>query len=125
MSPDKTRRLFDAFPGIFRDKDADMRNTAMCWGFECGDGWFEIIWSLCTELEKLGEDIVASQVKEKLGGLRFYIQGGSDAAYALISKATKESVKTCEQCGKPGRSHGTEWIWTECETCQAKRTLKA
>jgi hypothetical protein len=39
--------LCQRYPLIFRDRNGDMRNTAMCWGFECGDGWFHLIDKLC------------------------------------------------------------------------------
>lgn len=45
---------------------------------------------------------VAVQVKEKFGGLRFYIDKGNDTVYALLSMAEHLSVKTCEKCGKMG-----------------------
>jgi hypothetical protein len=35
------------FPAIFKDRRGDMRATAMCWGFECGDGWEPIIRAMC------------------------------------------------------------------------------
>jgi uncharacterized Zn finger protein (UPF0148 family) len=52
----------------------------MCWGIECPLGWFNIIKQLCTVLEfynmefvkNHGVAIVANQVKEKFGTLRFY-----------------------------------------------------
>jgi hypothetical protein len=28
-----------------------MRDTAMCWGFACGDGWFNIIDMLCANIQ--------------------------------------------------------------------------
>ena len=52
----------------------------MCWGIECPKGWWHILEQLCTVLEfhnlefkdKYGIAIVADQVKEKFGTLRFY-----------------------------------------------------
>jgi len=28
-----------------------MTQTAMCWGISCGDGWFDIIYQACEEIE--------------------------------------------------------------------------
>ena len=39
--------LFHKYPSIFGDKDKPMTETAMCWGLECGDGWYDIIDTLC------------------------------------------------------------------------------
>jgi hypothetical protein len=55
--------------------------TAMPRGFDHGDGWFDILWRLCKDLEPLGTEFEAAggpkfevrQVKEKFGGLRFYV----------------------------------------------------
>ena len=59
----------------------------------------------------------ASQVKEKWGGLRFYMTSGSDEIYDLINKATALSCKTCEECGSPGEERDTSWVHTLCDDC--------
>lgn len=38
------------FPEIFRNRHANMTVTAMCWGFECDDGWEPLIRFLCEQL---------------------------------------------------------------------------
>lgn len=68
--------LVDKYPVIFRDYGGDMRQTCMAWGMDCGDGWFKLIDDMCEQVTKLIENkpykVIASQVKEKFGGLRFY-----------------------------------------------------
>jgi hypothetical protein len=59
----------------------------------------------------------ASQVKEKYGGLRFYMTIQSDEMSDLIHEAEKKSIKTCENCGKPGKIRGKEWVFTRCDEC--------
>ncbi len=59
--------------------------------------------------------VVAAQVKEKFGGLRFYIDGGDDWVYGAISMAEAMSYRTCEVCGGPGKTRGTGWIRTTCD----------
>jgi hypothetical protein len=54
------------------------------------------------------------QVKEKFGGLRFYIDAADDIVYAYIRFAESMSYRTCEECGKPGRSYTTGWVRTLC-----------
>ena len=44
-------KLYEKYPKIFAQKDLDMRNTAMCWGIACGDGWYNILEVLCGELQ--------------------------------------------------------------------------
>lgn len=69
-------KLVELYPLIFRDYGGDMRKTCMHWGMSCGDGWYSLLDALCQTLESIteGKDIqvVADQVKEKFGGLRFY-----------------------------------------------------
>lgn len=43
-------QICNKYPKMFRDRNKPMNETAMCWGFQCSDGWFNIIDSLCTAL---------------------------------------------------------------------------
>jgi len=89
--------------------------------FECGDGWKDLLWRLCEDIEKLNspEDFYVCQVKEKFGGLRFYVLGGSDEIYDRINQAENESFKTCEKCGST-QNVTTEggWLKTLCKECR-------
>jgi len=120
MNEQNTKYLRENFPNLFREYGGDMRKTCMAWGFACGDGWFEIIKELAEKLEPLG--VVAAQVKEKFGGLRFYINGVDDSireeVYNYIHEAESKSYKTCEQCGKPGERVGGGWVQTVCKDCR-------
>jgi len=74
-------RLVKNHPVIFKDRYADMTKTAMCWGFP-SKGWYNIINKLCFDIEVIMEkyniDVTAVQVKEKFGGLRFYVNMQND-----------------------------------------------
>jgi hypothetical protein len=76
MKPELQKKLYDKHPLIFADKDLPMDRTCMCWGIECGDGWYDILDALCDELENIHQNYglitKATQVKEKFGTLRFY-----------------------------------------------------
>lgn len=89
-----------------------------------GEGWHPIVESLIEDLFKLGWNGQLAQIKEKFGGLRFYINGGSEEIFDRINKAEDESFKTCERCGLPGKGgywgYGY-WITTLCEECGKKR----
>jgi len=63
----------------------------------------------------------ASQVKEKFGGLRFYMTTSTDEMDNLISEAEALSYKTCEDCGQPGKPNDDGWISTLCEKCRKER----
>jgi hypothetical protein len=97
----------------------------MARGFQCGDGWFNILWRLCADLEPLvaefekesGERFEVLQVKEKLGTLRFYITHHTDPIDERIAEAQGESSRTCEVCGQPGIQRETGgWVRAVCET---------
>jgi hypothetical protein len=86
-----------------------------------GTGWYELEKNLIEDLIKLGWNKEVCQVKEKFGGLRFYINDGSDEIFKRIDQAESESYKTCEICGSKeeiGRTRG--WITTCCEPCAIK-----
>ena len=81
---------------------------------DCGDGWVPLIDTLITELLKLGWDRELHQIKEKFGGLRFYVGDATPEMYALICAAEDASLKTCEHCGAPGKLDKTGWWKTVC-----------
>lgn len=84
-------------------------------------GWYELEKHLIEDLIKLGWNKEVCQVKEKFGGLRFYINEGSDEIHKRIQQAESESYKTCESCGtKEGVGRTNGWITTCCEPCAIK-----
>jgi len=96
------------------------QHTLMCFGFECGEGWYLILKNLFEAISKLDlpESFEILQVKEKFGGLRVYTNSSTDEVDALIDKAEEESLITCEVCGafaKPSTRGG--WVKTICENC--------
>jgi hypothetical protein len=104
------------------DLQANPMSSAMARGFECGDGWFNILWGLCVELEPLvaeleretGERFSVVQVKEKFGTLRFYVSQHTGAIDERIEAAALEALRTCEVCGRPG-SQGDTYGCVACE----------
>lgn len=177
MNEENDLRLVRAFPLLYADRHGSKQSTLMCWGFACGDGWYDIIWELSEKLEPLIKKFVddnpnlecsncgcskdrhyacltrnpgkclsihvnpdsdeeppsnyfacfcdsyvschpkAVQVKEKFGGLRFYMTSGNDEIYDLIGEAEAKSYKTCEECGEPGEEKPMSWIRTLCDGC--------
>lgn len=119
MNSDFDDLLCARYPTIFRDRHASMQQTAMCWGFACGNGWFPLIDTLCAEIQRhvqfaRVQPVVAVQVKEKFGALRFYTSGGDPYTRGLIWLADALSVVVCEDCGAPALSSGSGWIVTRC-----------
>jgi hypothetical protein len=115
MKLELEQRLIKAYSGLYRDVSKLPSESLMCFGFECGDGWFNILDRLSKALTDLDEDVVAVQVKEKYGTLRFYITGGSIIADNLIDRAEIESARTCEACGESGKMRNVgHWLRTLC-----------
>src|ERR1043166_9794806 len=52
MNGELTKKLLKRFPVLYQDYDSPMTQTCMCWGFDHGDGWFEIIWQLSLAIEE-------------------------------------------------------------------------
>lgn len=115
MNRNNTLALIESFPDLYSGYTGDVMQTLMPFGFECGDGWYDIIWDLSEQLEPLG--VVAVQVKEKYGTLRFYIDYGTAEAYDYIYEAEARSAYTCEACGAHGKRREGPWIETLCDKC--------
>jgi hypothetical protein len=64
-----------------------------------GAGWSSIVERLVDDLFTLGWDGDVLQVKEKFGGLRFYINAQTDEMQKRRWQANDESYLTCEECG--------------------------
>jgi len=176
----KMETLVTKYPKIFRDRHKSM--TLMCWGFECGEGWYDILDQLCANIQNHIDDsrknrlnallfnralykalkgdtkslfnyfskfspnevyvnrkvakcledakkenthvfhdvfdvcpqVVATQVKEKFGTLRFYYDGGDSAIDGMVRMAESMSGVTCETCGNKGQLRGEGWIYVSC-----------
>jgi len=144
MREELDKQLCEKYPLMFKDRHGDPMDTLMCWGFEHGDGWYQIINNLCDNIQhyidwshkshawdiKWNEEhadeprpvreivpqVVVDQVKEKFGTLRFYYQGGDDKIDGMVRMAESMSAVMCEQCGAPATTRGPGWIRTLCDT---------
>jgi len=129
--------LCTKYPLIFANRYKTAQETRMFWGFECGNGWFDLIENLCDRIQShidqsnnrriisieknydnVPEEVsqvVAEQVKEKFGTLRFYYYGGDDYVSGLVSMAEKMSTSICMTCGNPGKLHTKGWWHVACK----------
>ena len=67
---------------------------------------------------ELVDQVVAKQIKEKFGTLRFYYDGGDEFIRGLDSMAASMSSVVCEVCGSPGSSRSTKkqrWVLVLCD----------
>ena len=91
--------LCQRYPALYADRHGDKHLTAMCWGFELGDGWFAIVDALSEVLTVQAKAAsvpcpVARQVKQKAGSLRFHVEVAA-AGRQAIALAEEMSRRTC------------------------------
>jgi hypothetical protein len=89
----------------------------IAFGFECDDGWFKLLDDLMEKIKKVDKDRIVTihQIKEKLGGLRFYTGNTIEEAEDLIKEACEKSYYICEVCGNPGElCEANKWYKTVC-----------
>jgi hypothetical protein len=130
MTKELELKLVEEFPKILRDYGGDMKHTCMYWGMSFDDGWFNILRDGLQKLQYLcgsfsndtrSVQIVATQIKEKFGSLRFYylLEGANQIESSIFSdiivSIEKEANRTCEITGKYGElcSKGG-WLRTLC-----------
>lgn len=119
-------KLEDAFaqrwPTWFKGLYKSPIDSCLAFGFECGDGWRDLLWDLCCDIQNLNPppDFEVHQVKEKFGGLRFYASGGTHEILDRIHRAENGSYDICERCGSREGVNVSEsgWITTRCAKCR-------
>lgn len=112
------------------DNVADQRKWAIKWNQEANDPDFD--WNSVRsylkreerEVPELVEQVVATQIKEKFGTLRFYYHGGDEYIRGLEAMAESMTSRICEDCGHPGESRTSGWIKTLCDTHSDERETK-
>jgi hypothetical protein len=116
MTKEEMNRFLESIGGLengWRREEQPITDSGF---FSVGYGWYPIVKDLITDLIELGWNKQVVQVKEKFGGLRFYINEGSKEIYDKISDAEKLSYETCEICGEKGEPRkDMGWITTLCD----------
>jgi len=119
MNKENTELLFKQYPILYSSHTWPDTKALMCYGFACGNGWFDIIWDLSELLEGKCK---AVQVKEKFGTLRFYVSYNKGLSKQEIENMNvyirhfgAVSGFTCELCGEFGKIRkDIGWIRTLC-----------
>ena len=126
MKETNTKLLYKTYPLLFKKNHI---------GFDCGDGWFILLDTLCSQIshllkyEKKTLKIRMLQVKEKFAGLRFYYditnkgKIADDEIFGYVTLAESFSYIICETCGKI-KNKDTDvkvregaWMSTLCDDC--------
>jgi hypothetical protein len=138
VKPELENGLIEKYPEIFTRENEYGEREVIGYGISVGDGWYSIIDSLCSTIQshlnhhrskghltpaEFEEQVQtkAAQVKEKFGGLRFYVDNSDIYVRGAIQMAESMSVRTCETCGSPGKQRKGGWVKTLCQPCEGKR----
>ena len=121
LAPIRHLELLERYPKLFRlafESPYVSREPFAFDGICVGDGWFGIVDLLAA---KLATDprLVAAQVKQKNGELRFYVCGELRPEHEqAVEEARRESKHTCETCGKRGKARMIGgWLTVCCLPC--------
>jgi hypothetical protein len=108
-------RLQEKYPAAFRADVEPMLEL------DCGEGWLEIVESLCALLSDMNLREADTKthmlcVKEKFGTLRVLVSCRRPEAQEWIRFAELHSTRTCEICGGKGALlYRDGWQRTRCE----------
>lgn len=110
------------------EPDPTLKTNLMAFGFDCGAGWHPMIYELLDKIQDIVDanpeykDIRVTQIKEKFGGLRVYLNFEPDDIWTLIDEYQEKSFNICEECGAENSEmriiHG--WFTILCDACFSK-----
>jgi len=105
MKKELDEKLCADYPKLFVDRHGDMRTTCMVWGFECGDGWYNIIDQLCGNIQHhldWKEKNIASAIKHN--NMIDSLQAGDDTLFlASYGTYNADYVETCREDFGPAK----------------------
>jgi len=97
MKQELQESLFKTYPKIFARRHMSKEYTAMCYGIQCPDKWYDLIDTLCAKIQSYADQkgiiCEANQIKSKFGGLRFYVTYSDSYIKGLINLAESLSLK--------------------------------
>jgi hypothetical protein len=122
------QKLFLKYRDLFAGRSQPLTQSLMGFGFECDDGWYDLIDTLCEQIVQCDAEfrkkhpdappLRATQVKEKYGTLSFYVGPAAETVLDLTEFAEALSAKICETCGNKGRTRNKKsWLKTLCDQC--------
>lgn len=132
MKEELQLKLVEKYPKILKNFRGDPMYTCMAFGLDVEDGWYDLLdhcmekMQYCCDFFSSDGDggevqVVADQIKEKFGGLRFYVSvyGANEIENRIIddiiSSAERKAANTCEVTGENGTlCHRGSWYKTLC-----------
>ena len=128
MNPELQNKLIQKFPSLFIDRNKSPMETLICFGCECGDGWYSILEHSLNLIDQHCrhnelEDIRLTQVKEKYGSLCIYLSSFDSYIDGVVNMAEEISATTCEECGNLGSiDYEQYWLECRCENCRQHKS---
>jgi hypothetical protein len=125
-----TTEIIQKYPKIFQDYEGNPHRVN--W-YDVPDGWLAVIDILCGSIQDYIDNtwryttggnrvspaqVTCTQMKEKFGGLRFYVNNSDEQIEGMIRMAEFMCEHICQKCGSKeniGQTQG--WIATLCGTC--------
>ena len=131
MDSQKTNHLYERFPELYRERTAPLKSSGMPWGFQCGNGWYKIIYEMSQKIQKLsvGGDFgpaITHVSRNEDGTLYVEVRNVTPPIQDVITHARETSKLTCEECGyspaflREGKGATTPHI--ACGRCARKNT---
>jgi hypothetical protein len=123
MKNELQEQVFTRFPWT-RPDESDTRSPYTLFQLECGDGWFQLLWDLFTEIESLYQSrdteiqLTIGQVKQKFGSLEVYIHDALPEAYEIVNRYQTLSETICEGCAIESSIQQRHYYFsTLCDSC--------
>ncbi len=122
MNNELQDKLIKEFPNLFINERFD--------GFWVDDSWYNLIYNLSKDINNIISlmppdkqlNYYAVQIKDKFGGLRYYVSASTPEINELISIAENESYTICYGCtGKIDKKK--DWNTNHCEKCSTIKKL--
>ncbi|CUJ74736.1 hypothetical protein [Achromobacter kerstersii] len=123
--------LEQRYPAIFEYRRKASAGAGAPWRVMCGDGWFDLLNTLCAQLQSATDrngapQVVAVQVKEKFGALSFYCKDANGTQRGMIAMTAAMSARLCERCGQPGQTLVHNFLWqTRCPDHELEGAMTA
>jgi len=106
MNTTKTNKLYESFPALYCERTMTLAQSQMPWGFQCGDGWFNIVWELSEKLDGIASregseecPLRVNEVRAENGQLVVGLTNAAPEARDVVEHAQIKSQFTCELCG--------------------------
>jgi len=94
MNDENTKKLFKRYKFLNKKTLPD--------GFECGDGWYKLVYDMCKELKSVSPpaDFVVTKIAERYGDLEVHTKNGTMQTRVIIDEYNTQSMEICDECGK-------------------------